>query len=683
MATVNGSAALLAGPKLTAAGAVSFTVKLSAAAVIQPTARLIRPGSASFSAAGTLTVKGFVPMMTASAALSATAKVTHPGAAALHAPGTLTAATSQSAAHLAAAPSLLAPGRAGAARFSAGTSLTASGQYFMPGQVAIFAGPVLTAGGKVTSSASVSLRASTALTAAALLRVVESAAMTAPGTLTAGTSQSAAHLAAAPSLSAAGMHIASGGAALHAPGTATAAARVTELAAGAFHGSPVLSAQAVISRAARAPLSAFPHLSAAGAVHARQLAAGALQASAVLHAAGIRGQHGSASLASAAVLSARGIRSAAGHAALTAPGQVTALAQVTSGARLTATASLSGTAGVSRAARAVLSAGAQLTAGARGTILPGAAFKAPGVLVPSPTGVVKGATAFACSPSLAAQADTRPKVPFPLRPRGQQPAWERDVQRFAIVQERQRHAQALWQYGELMVFALMWRPQDIDLGLAQRCTRCYTPRQVISDLSPGTVPPLGWPTALNEAAISAAYGQGSQYRCTLCFGTQVIATQAAEVPGVRALLVRPAILTDTDQNQQRSAKGVVNPGSVQVQTTPDFRVHTMDYCFRSDGRRYQLSVPARTTLRTGFGSPWQAAAGISYNLASASLEDPKASVAYVIPPPAADLASVLGTYTRVPADYAWFEQRNGPLVPGEEPPPAAYGFQQPTTVLGS
>ena len=72
----------------------------------------------------------------------------------------------------------------------------------------------------------------------------------------------------------------------------------------------------------------------------------------------------------------------------------------------------------------------------------------------------------------------------------------------------------------------------------------------------------------------------------------MIAAQAAQVPGVRALLVRPAILTDTDQNQQRTAKGVVNPGSVSVQTTPDFRVHTMDYCFRSDGRRYQLSVPA-------------------------------------------------------------------------------------------
>lgn len=682
MATVNGTAGLLAGARLTAAGAVVFTVRLSAAAAVHPTARLVRPGTAAFSASASMTVKGFVPLLTATPSLSATARVTEPGAAAFHAPGTLTAATSQSVAHLAAAPSLLAPGRSGAARLSAGTSLTVSGQYFMPGSAALLAAPVLSAGGKVTSTAAVSLGASTAFSAAALLRIAGSASLSGSASLTAATSQSAAHLAAAPSLAAAGSHTATGGAALHAPGTASAAALVTERAAAAFHGSAALSSQGVVTRAATAALRAPGTISAAGAVQARQLAAGALQASAVLRAAGIRGQLGAAALASAAVLSARALRSAAGHAGLTAPGQVTAAALVTSGARLHAAASLSGTPVVRRAGNAALAGGAKLTAAARGTALPAAAFKAPGILLPAPTGISKGATAFACSPSLAAQADTRPKVPFPVRSRGQQPTWQRTTQRFAVVQERQRHAQALWQYGELMVFALMWRPQDIDLGLAQRCTRCYSPRQVISDLVPGTVPPLGWPTALNEAQISAAYGQGSQYRCTLCYGTQVIAAQAAQVPGVRALLVRPAILTDTDQNQQRTAKGVVSPGSVAVQTTPDFRVHTMDYCFRSDGRRYQLSVPARTTLRTGFGSPWQAAASVSYNLASASLEDPKASVAYVIPPSAADLASVLGTYTRIPADYAWFEQVNGPLVPGEQPPPAAYGNQQPTASLG-
>jgi hypothetical protein len=273
--------------------------------------------------------------------------------------------------------------------------------------------------------------------------------------------------------------------------------------------------------------------------------------------------------------------------------------------------------------------------------------------------------------------ETRPGTPLPLRPARPQPAWQRDVQRYAIAQERQRHAQAIWQYGELMVFSLMWRPEDIGLGLAQRCTRCYYPAAVIAEN-----PAQADSGASVQSQISAAYGQGAQYRCPLCYGTQVIALAPAQVPGVRALLVRPAIVTDTDQNQQRTAKGVVSTGSVAIQSTPDFRVNTLDYAFRADGRRYQLAVPARTTLRTGFGSPWQQAAAVSYNLANATLENPRASVAYLIPPPREELEQALGTYTRIPADFAWLEQVNGPLIPGEEPSPSASGYLQPSASLG-
>ena len=50
---------------------------------------------------------------------------------------------------------------------------------------------------------------------------------------------------------------------------------------------------------------------------------------------------------------------------------------------------------------------------------------------------------------------------------------------------------------------------------------------------------------LPVAWLGAAYGQGAQYRCPLCYGTQLIAAAPAQVPGVRAILVRPSILTDT------------------------------------------------------------------------------------------------------------------------------------------
>jgi len=663
-------------------GAVALQAPLSAGASLSVLARVIKNASAALSASTALTASGTVPMMIARPALAATAKIQQNAVAALHASSALTAATSASAAHLAAAPVLTVPGRMGAARLLAGTSLTVSGRYFMPGQAALYAGTQLSAAAHVTDTVSSRLSASTAMAVSALLHVTESAVLSAAGHLTAATSASAAHLAAAPVLTVTGKHTANASAGLHAPGSVSAAAKATEHAAAAMHGSAALSGPAVLSRTARGHLSAAGTLTAAGAAHKTELGAAALEAAAALRAAGVRKTFGAASLASAAALSAHALRTAVTRAQLAAQAQVHAAGQDLPGARLYAAPALAGTAVLSRAGHGTLSAGAKLAGTAHGTAFPKAAFRAPGVFTPVPAGIVHGAAAFACSPSLCAAADTKPKLPFPVRPKGQQPTWQRDAQRWTVVQERQRHAQALWQYGELVMFALMWRPLDIGAGLAQRCTRCYTPAKTVSDIAPETALPLGWPTAATEAQISAAYGQGNQFRCTLCYGTQVIAARPAQVPGLRALLVRPAILTDTDQNQQRTAKGTVNTGQVTVQSTPDFRVNTLDYFFRSDGRRYQLAVPDRTTLRTGFASPWQASAGISYNLASAALEDPKASVAYVIPPPHRELASVLGTYTRVPADYAFIEQVNGPLIPEEEPPPAAYGFQQPSESLG-
>lgn len=249
----------------------------------------------------------------------------------------------------------------------------------------------------------------------------------------------------------------------------------------------------------------------------------------------------------------------------------------------------------------------------------------------------------------------RPPLPNPPRI---QPAWQRDIQRWAITQERQRHVQALWQFGELAVFCLMWTAADNAAGLVGRCLRCFA----------SAAPSLG-----TEDRISASYGQGNQYACTDCFGTQFEG-------GYRALIVRPAIFTDMDKGQVKSSKGVVQPGTLGIETTPDFRVRPGDYCFRSSGDRFQLRQPKRTTLRTGFATPWQADSAIDYNQLNAALEDP-ASVAYQIPPDAGQLAQVLGTYTRLPADFSWFEVIRAPLIPSETPPPAASARLQPATTF--
>jgi hypothetical protein len=204
----------------------------------------------------------------------------------------------------------------------------------------------------------------------------------------------------------------------------------------------------------------------------------------------------------------------------------------------------------------------------------------------------------------------------------------------------------------------MWTAADNAAGLVGRCLRCFAS----PDNRLGT-----------EDRISASYGQGNQYACTDCFGTQFEG-------GFRALIVRPAIFSDMDKGQTKSSKGVMQPGTLGIETTPDFRVRPGDYCFRSDGDRFQLRQPRRTTLRTGFATPWQQAAAIDYNQLNAALED-RASVAYKIPPDADDLAVVLGTYTRLPSDFSWFEVIRAPLIPAETPPPAASARPQPVTVL--
>jgi hypothetical protein len=247
--------------------------------------------------------------------------------------------------------------------------------------------------------------------------------------------------------------------------------------------------------------------------------------------------------------------------------------------------------------------------------------------------------------------------PRPLR------AWQRDIEKFAITQERERHVQALWQYGELAIFALMWAVQDVTAGLAQRCTRC---NQNGVD---------------NETAIARAYGQGPQYNCPVCYGSQLEAAGAVSVyPGLRALLIRPAMITDIDPNQQFTARGVVNTAQLNAESTPDFKVRNGDYLFRQGGGRYRLRVPRRVTLRTGFAQPFLSTAGIDYNQTQAALEDP-ASASYIIPPDAATVAEWLGTYTRVPVSYEGMEIINGPLIPEEAPPPAASGELEPSVVF--
>lgn len=222
-----------------------------------------------------------------------------------------------------------------------------------------------------------------------------------------------------------------------------------------------------------------------------------------------------------------------------------------------------------------------------------------------------------------------------------QPYYVRDRQPWAVEQERQRHNQALWTVGEYAMFALMWHIQDYQAGLVGRCARCYAS--------------AGDPASA-ATQIAQVYNQPTQNRCPDCFGTTFEG-------GYKALIVRPAIFSDTDESETFSARGVVHPDDVDIESTTDFRVRSGDYAFRASGDRFSLRVPQRITLRTGFSMPFQTQSSIGYNHARASIEDPSASVAYDIGPTAHDLRAVLTMGAQVPFDFSDFEVIRGPLIP--------------------
>jgi len=212
-----------------------------------------------------------------------------------------------------------------------------------------------------------------------------------------------------------------------------------------------------------------------------------------------------------------------------------------------------------------------------------------------------------------------------------QPYYVRESQRFAVDQERQRHSQALYTLGEYTMFCLMWHIQDYENGLVGKCPLC------------------------SESPYAEAYKQPERNKCPNCFGTTFDG-------GYKALIVRPAIFSDTDEGQAYQARGVVNSDDLDMESTPDFRVRSGDYCFRSTGDRFFLRVPQRVTLRTGFATPFQRTMAVGYNHARASMEDPS-TVSYLIPPATQDLTTILSVHATEPVSFSQFEVIRAPLIP--------------------
>lgn len=164
-----------------------------------------------------------------------------------------------------------------------------------------------------------------------------------------------------------------------------------------------------------------------------------------------------------------------------------------------------------------------------------------------------------------------------------------------------QHEEALYAFGELAIFTMMWRPIDFENGLVGHCTVCYD--------GP-------------SARQAAAFKQPTRKECPDCFGTTYEG-------GYRAQIIRPTIIADRTAEMTDVPRGTVTIDTLSFETTSDFVLHKGDYLFRFDNTRFQCEEKAEAVIRDGFGPPVsdESFAGPS----TAHLED-QTSVAYLIPP---------------------------------------------------
>lgn len=227
--------------------------------------------------------------------------------------------------------------------------------------------------------------------------------------------------------------------------------------------------------------------------------------------------------------------------------------------------------------------------------------------------------------------------------------WLPDPQQYAVEQERWRHDQAVYQFGEYVVFCLLWRIRDYQAGLVARCPVCFVPGD----------------------KIAATYGQPAQERCLSCFGTTFAG-------GFKALIVRPVMWNSTEETETETQRGIAITAKASVQTVSGFDVTNGDYIFRGDGSRWQLAVrDASDPLVTGF--QMQSPLNSMGTMMEATRED-ESSVAYLIPPSSDTLEAVLKlSGIHRPADFAALEVIRAPLLPGDESVIGEGGFAAPWT----
>lgn len=211
-----------------------------------------------------------------------------------------------------------------------------------------------------------------------------------------------------------------------------------------------------------------------------------------------------------------------------------------------------------------------------------------------------------------------------------------DPRRYAIDQERQRHNDALFRYGEYAMFVLMWTIRDFDEDRVDRCTRCFAN------------------TGLNQR-IAETYKQPNQGACPVCFGTTFEG-------GFRAKVIRPSLWDFSEDADSQGRRGATISATAGVQSTADFQMHTGDYAFRADGTRWKLLSLSAHHMREGFEAPFSTTNIIAVN-AGNFIKEPPTATSFTIPPTGDVLATLLDPQNpRFPVDYSANEIIRSPLL---------------------
>jgi len=191
------------------------------------------------------------------------------------------------------------------------------------------------------------------------------------------------------------------------------------------------------------------------------------------------------------------------------------------------------------------------------------------------------------------------------------PWWMAQNQPWAEEHIAASHVDALYRYGEFVMFVLLWHSDDYERGEVKRC-----------------------PVCIDGDPLSVGYDRSPSNDCPACFGTSFEG-------GYRARIVRPAIIGDRNvETRETQRAGQVTTETLSLQTTSDFYARTGDFMFRADGTRYQLSQMETQVVRSGFEHPGQEQS-VGGLINTATLESNLSALAHRLPPTEAVVRTTL------------------------------------------